>query len=143
MTVTESRLRTGALTLGGTVGPAGTGGTTFACQATSVELVPSYKDDGDATETLCGDSLAVATVRSDALKITTIQDFTNPAGFIKYCWDHDMSTVAFTWKPTATGPTFSGLVQVRVPSIGGEVNKRLTSDVEWDVVGVTTWTPPA
>lgn len=135
MTITESKIKSGSLTFGGTA---------FSCQQTNVRVTPSYDSSGDAVETLCGDTLAEDETRSDALNITAIQDFTDPDGFISYTWEHDLETVAFVWKPTGVdGPTFAGSVKVKAAEVGGDVNKRLTSDLEWACVGPVTWTPAA
>lgn len=138
MTITESKIKTGSLKF--TIAPAAA--VDFSCQPTNVRITPSYDSSGDPVETLCGDTLAEDESRSDALNITAIQDFTDPDGFIKWAWDNDLAVAAFEWKPTGvTGPTFTGSVKVKAPEVGGDVNKRLTSDLEWSVVGAVTWTP--
>ena len=134
MTINVSKLKTGTLTFEAQP---------FACQMTNVTITPDYKDDGDAVETLCGDTIAADTVRTDTLKITAIQDFDDPDGFIAYTWANDLTTVAFSWKPSATSPTYSGNVQIRALPVGGDVNSRLTSDAEFTIVGATVVTYPA
>jgi hypothetical protein len=142
MPITESKLKTGVLTLGGT---GGTGGTDFACQATNVRIVPTFNDESDAQETLCGDSLAPFTTAEWALQGTSIQDFDDPAGFIKFSWDNSLTNVEFSWQPNAGDTIFSGTVQVRALEVGGDVNSRLTTDFDWPISGDPTvvWpTPP-
>lgn len=125
--IREDKLKNGTLTLGSF---------DFATQAQNVSIAPAHKEDGDPLETLSGDQLTPDTVRSNMLKITAIQDFSDPAGFVAYSWDNDLDTVAFVWKPQgATGPTYSGNVQVRAVEVGGEVNKRLTTEAEWPCEG--------
>lgn len=139
MTITESRLKTGVLHLGDA-----TTGVDFACQATNVRLTPSYEDDGDNLETLCGDSIAPGKKETWVLAGTAIQDFDDPLGFVTYCMDNATTTVAFEWTPNTTGaPTFSGNVVIVAVEIGGDVNTRLTTDFEFDVSGPLTVTPPA
>ena len=143
MAINESKLKTGLLTLGGVAGvpPAlPTGGTEFACQATNVRIAPTFNEEGDSVETLCGDSLAPATTTEWALQGTSIQDFTYPASFLEYTWTNNLIQVPFIWKPNATGPTFSGLVQIRALEIGGDVNVRLTTDFDWPIAGQPTVT---
>lgn len=138
MTITESRLKTGVLTFGGTPTP-----TDFSCQPTNVRLTPSYEDDGDDTETLCGDTIPAGKKETWVLAGTSIQDFDDPVGFISYCFDNRMTTVPFSWQPNTTGaPTYSGDVVIVALEIGGDVNTRLTTDFEFDVSGTLTVTPP-
>lgn len=139
--INESKLKSGILSLGGT---GGTGGTDFACQATNVRVVPTFNDESDAVETLCGDKLAAFTTAEYALQGTSIQDFDSPEGFIQYSWDHNLENVEFSWKPSASATEFTGTVQVRALEVGGDVNTRITSDFDWPIVGdpVATW-PPA
>lgn len=134
--ITQSKLKSGTFTLGAT--PAA-----FACQATNVQIVPDHDTSGDAVETLCGDSLTPDAVRTDTVKVTAIQDFDDEDGFIAYTWLHDLETVPFSWKPNADSPTYTGSVQIKAATVGGDVNSRITSDVEWDVVGAVTVTYPA
>jgi len=142
MAITESRLKGGTLTLGGT--PPTTPGTEFACQASNVHVTPSYDDDGDPIETLCGDKIPAGKKESWVLGGTSVQDFDDPAGFLAYCFDNRMQTVAFSWTPNDTGaPTWAGDVVIVALEEGGDVNVRLTTDWEFDVSGVPTRTAAA
>lgn len=137
MPVTESKVGapSGTLTIGGT---------SFAAQATAVEVRPSRSTSGDAVPLLDGGELPADSTRADTLRISAVQDFTDPAGFQAYSWAHDGEAVAFVWAPNgATGPSFGGTVQVVALAVGGEVRKRLTVDAEWDCVGAVTMTPAA
>lgn len=133
MTIVESRVRKGDLTLGG---DGSTGGTTFACQANNVHVTPSYADDGDATETLCGDKIPAGKKETWVIGGTSLQDFDDPAGFLTYCFDNRMDTVAFSWQPNTEGaPTWTGNVVLVALEEGGDVNTRLTTDWEFDLSG--------
>jgi hypothetical protein len=134
MTITESRLKTGVLTLG----DAPDGDDTFACQATNVRVTPSYDDDGDAVETLCGDEIPAGKRESWVLAGTSIQDFDEPDGFLAFCFEHAMETVPFTWQPNPNAPTWSGTCVVVAVEEGGDVNTRITTDWEFDIVGRPT-----
>lgn len=128
MSITESKLKLGRLRF--TVGEADP--VDFTCQATNVRITPDHNEDGDAVETLCGDKLTPDTIRSDALNITAIQDFTDVDGFVAFSWDNDLAAVDVAWAPTGVGgPEYTGTVQVRAVEVGGDVNKRLTTDAEW------------
>lgn len=137
--ITESKLKSGTLTLGTSPG------VSFACQATNVRLVPSANETGDEVETLCGDKIGAEVKTSWTLAGTSIQDFTDPEGFVLYCFEHDLETVAFSWQPNVDAGTWSGSVEVRAVELGGDVNSRLTTDWEWKVMGegVPTLTPLA
>jgi hypothetical protein len=136
--ITESKLKSGTLTLGGT---GGVGGINFACQATNVRLAPSANETGDEVETLCGDVIGAETTTSWSLAGTSIQDFDNAAGFVLWALEHDLEEAEFVWTPSATSPSWSGKVRVRAVAIGGDVNKRLTTDWEWPLTGAPTMTP--
>lgn len=129
MTITESRLKEGTFTLGDETG------TGFACQATNVHVTPSYDSDGDAVETLCGDEIPEGKKESWVIGGTSIQDFDDPAGFLTYCYEHAMETTPFSWQPNVNAPTYSGDCVVVALEEGGDVNSRLTTDWEFDVVG--------
>jgi hypothetical protein len=133
MAITNSKQKNGTLTLGAIA---------FACQATNVTITPSRSTNGDQIETLCGDVLAPASSRADALKITSVQDFNNPDGFVAYTWLQDGDQVAFSWKPSdnVDSPTFTGTVTIEACEVGGDVNTNLTTSVEWAIVGATTVT---
>jgi hypothetical protein len=131
MTVTESKLRKGLLILGGLAAPPGVD---FACQPTAVSVTSEFNEDGEKVETLCGDELLPTTTAAATLKFTAIQDFEDIDGLVRYSWAHNLEVVDFRWTPDPTKiPSLTGTVQVRRLDIGGDVNKRLTSDAEWPV----------
>lgn len=134
MTIKESKLKNGTLSFGGATP------IDFACQATNVRLTPSF-DEGDVTETLCGDSITGDIKTTWVLAGTSIQDFDDPAGFQMYAFSLNGENVPFTWKPNTTGGTWSGTVRVKALEIGGDVNTRLTTDFEWSISGAPVLTP--
>lgn len=130
-TTTESKIKDGSLLLGGV---------DFSCQPTNVKVTPPNPPSGsssdDSTEVLCGNVLASDSGGDNSwrLAFTQIQDFTDPDGLIQYSWDNQGDEVPFTWAPRgAAGPSFAGTVQVWPIELGGDVNKRLTSDAEWTI----------
>ena len=99
MTINESRLHNGTLTLG----PVGTGGMDMSCQITNAVITSAYSDDGNPVTTLCGDQKP-APRKLDGRKLegTFVQDFDLPetaGGIIDYVWNHDLEVVAFTFTP--------------------------------------------
>jgi hypothetical protein len=130
MTIVESRVRKGELTLGADPG------TSFACQASNVHVTPSYDDDGDRTETLCGDVIPPAKRENWVIGGTSVQDFDDPEGFLSYCWDNRRLTVPFSWQPNTEGaPTWTGEALIVALEEGGDVNSRLTTDWEFELSG--------
>ncbi len=135
MTVVESKLRQGRLTLSDGV-------TTqdFACQPTSVIIKSSYKEDGDPVEVLCGDNLPAATTVNKSLVVTAIQDFDNPAGFMRYLREHELQDLAFAWQANPAAEVAAGTVQARLGDWGGDVGKRLTTAPEMPIIALE-WLP--
>jgi hypothetical protein len=136
-TVVESKLKTGTLKLGD-VGAE----VEFACQATNVTIASTYNESGDAVEVLCGANLPAATTVSKSLKVTAIQDFDNPAGFMVYLRTHELEEVPFSWQASPTAEIASGTVQCRLGDWGGDVNKRITTAPELPIIELT-WAPAA
>jgi len=123
MPVKVSKLKTGTLTLDAIA---------FATQATNVRLVPPDQPSGDdAGEVLSGDPLPAESEESWTLAIAVVQDFDDVAGIINFSWVNQGEVVPYSWKPNATGPTFTGTVTIWPLELGGEVNKRLGADAEW------------
>lgn len=137
--ITESKLKNGLLTLGGT---GGTGGTEFGCQPTNVRITPSHDESGDEVETLCGDTLSPDVKTTWSLAGTSIQDFDNPDGLIAYSVEHNLEDVEFVWQANEGEFKVAGTLQVRALEIGGDVNTRITSDFEWPLQGDPTFTWP-
>ena len=136
MTITESRVKNGVLTLDTTE---------FSCQATNVHLTPNYDDDGDAEETLCGDKIPAGKKERWVIGGTSIQDFDDPAGFVVFCRKNAMKTVPFEWEPNQDGAErVTGEVVILAVEYGGDVNSRLTTDWEFDASGDPwVWEPSA
>jgi hypothetical protein len=132
---TESKLKTGSLTLGDAA-------VEFACQATNVIISTEYTEDGDSVEVLCGTALSAPTTIARKLKVTAIQDFDDPAGFMRFLRQHELQTVPFAWQASPTSEIAAGMVQCRLGDWGGDVNKRLTTAPELPIVGEVFWTPP-
>jgi hypothetical protein len=137
--IVESRVKKGELTF--TTGtPPGTP-TSFACQASNVRVTPSYDDDGDAVETLCGDEIPAGKKESWVIQGTSIQDFDDPDGFLTFCFENRMSTVPFEWTPNIEGaPVWAGSAVIVALEEGGDVNTRLTTDWSFDLSGEPTRT---
>ena len=135
MTVTTSKLKTGTLTLDGV---------SYATQATNVRLVPPDAPKGDDQgEVLSGDPLPAESEAPWTMALGMIQDFDDPAGFVNMTWTKQGEQVPYVWAPSgATGPSFSGVVNVWPVELGGDVNKRLSSDAEWNLTAKPTRTDP-
>ncbi len=123
MPITDARNKNGTLTLDGD---------SFEVQVTSVALTPSTDEEGDAVETLSGDTITPDDVTTWTLDITAIQDFTDAAGFLEFCRANAGDVVTFTWKPGAAAvPNWAGTCKIRPVVIGGNVNERLESEASF------------
>lgn len=134
MTINTSTVGPGTLTLGEI-------GSTIevACQVSEIMLSPS-KDQEDAVNTLCGDSLAGDISYTFALKGTLVQDW-SPTGINKFCHTNRGVQVPFTFIPNSVdGPTLTGEVIIDPIDIGGKVKTKPTAEFEFTVVGDPTWT---
>jgi hypothetical protein len=132
MSVVDSRVRNGALTVGGEV---------FSCQPTNVNIAPDHSGNTeDPVEVLCGDTITDTggQTLTATLNITSIQDFTNADGLIGYAWANDGTEQDFVWQPT-DDPTdsWTGKVTVQAITVGGDVAARLTSDAAWPTTQLT------
>jgi hypothetical protein len=128
MPLTSSKQKDGTLTIGGIE---------FGCQTRNIRIVPPDQPDDASDEVLCGDLIPSDDEASGwVLAITSIQDFTDPAGYTNYMYDNQGDAVAFTWKPTAAAfPTYAGTLIVWPAEVGGDVNKRLESEQELKLTG--------
>jgi hypothetical protein len=134
MTIEESKVRDGTLVLGSEF---------FSCEPTSVLIASEYNEEGDPVEVLCGEGLAADTTVNKSLNITAIQDFNNPEGLMRFLRDNELRTVPFMWKANQEGAQVAnGQIQCRLGDWGGEVNTRLTTDLELPIVGTVSWTDP-
>lgn len=143
MPIVESRQRYGLLTIDAVE---------YGCQASNVRVVPPDQPDEATEEVLCGDAMSPEETEGNwVLAITAVQDFTEAAGFVKMTWTKHGQTVPFSWKPNgtqaapgSTGPTISGDVRVWSAEVGGEMNRRLNSELEWQITsGQPEWTDAA
>lgn len=138
MTVVESKLKKGKLTLDGK---------SFACQATNVTIASNYTGDtaGEALETLCGDQLSggeAGTTVTRNLNITAIQDFDNPDGLMRFLRDNELSDVDFMWQANSKAEIAEGQLECRVGDWGGDVAKRLTSSLSLPISTLDWKEPP-
>lgn len=108
-------------------------------QAATVELAPTISSS-DGTPTLATPEPAPDTSVAWHLKISSIQDFEDPAGFVNFLMDHALDELAFEWAPKGpTGaPIYKGTVQIVPIGIGGDVGVQTVTDVELPVVGQPT-----
>lgn len=133
MTVVDSRVKAGSLTLDGT---------SYSCQPTNVTIAPDHEgDEEDSVEVLCGDVLAGSSsqVLTANLTFTSIQDFTSADGLAAFSWANDGAEVPFTWNPGSDPlDEWNGKVIVEALTVGGDVKVRLTADAEWKITSLTT-----
>jgi hypothetical protein len=134
MPTIDSRQGPGTLTIGTTAPDM----IEVAAQASSVELTPTI-NSSDGTPTLETPEPAPDTSVAWNLKVSAIQDFEDPAGFVNFLMDHALAELPFTWEPiTGAAPTYSGSLQIVPIAIGGDVAVQTVTDVELPLVGQPT-----
>jgi len=134
MATTDSRQGPGTLKIGTTAPNM----IEVAPQASAVELVPTV-NSSDGTPTLETPEPAPDTSIAWHLKISAIQDFEDPTGFVNFLMDHALAELAFEWEPiTGASPKYAGTVQVVPIGIGGAIAVQTVTDVELPVVGQPT-----
>ena len=128
----DSRLGPGTLKLGTT--------NDFSYQVANCALEPDISDE-DGTPTLATPAPApLATVKWN-LTGSVIQDFTATTAegpsFLHYLMDNALDEVPFEFVPytAATGLKYSGTVQLRPCTIGGDAGVQITSDFTLPVIG--------
>jgi hypothetical protein len=108
-------------------------------QIANVALEPDISDE-DGTPTLAVPEPAPLATIAWNLTGTAIQDFSaGPTSFLNYLMDHALEEVAFEFTPNAdSAPKYTGTVQLRPATIGGDAGVQITSDFELPVVGSPT-----
>lgn len=133
MTITESRLKSGSLTL--TVGQ---DTIAVSCQAKNVSIDPDQDGGDDRIEVLCGDVSGGSATAKDTLHIENIQDFTDPAGVQAFLWRNRGRAAEFAWAPDKTSTAWTGKVTVVAPQVGGDVNKQLDYSLDLPILEHTS-----
>ena len=134
MPVTDARVGPGTLTFGSSP-------LDFSCQISSAALVPD-NEEGDVTPTLCEPKPIAKVTTTWTLDGSVVQDFTDPAGFQKYCFDNNNTQQSFAYAPNtdAGTPTFTGVCLITAIQIGGEVTEQVQVDFSFQVKGDPIWT---
>lgn len=133
ITITQSKNKNGELKLGVETG--GIGGVSFACQSTNIRITPTVGTEGEPVESLCGATLSADDTITYALTIGAIQDFDDPDGFQAYTWANKLTVVGFSWKPNEHSPTYTGRCKIIPAEVGGDVARRLTTEVTFAIQG--------
>lgn len=106
----------------------------FTCQVTNVEITTDVDRD-DPIPTLCGGALVGSASYTAQLEVTFIQDL-GENGIVHWSWQNKDTSQKVEFVPNTAGKAkLTGEIVVDPLSIGGEVNKRNTSDVQWAFVG--------
>lgn len=136
---TLDKLGPGLLTLGATGSPQEFGA---LCSAASV--APDYDSD-DPIDLLDGSAVAGDESETWKLTFTIYQDYQKQSALL-WLYTNSGKEVPFTFVPSKSGALqVKGTVKVRAASIGGDVKKRNTSELELPVTGrpaiTDTYTP--
>ena len=134
MPFTDSRLGPGTLLIGTTPG------TEHGAQVSACTLTPAVNST-DGTPTLAEPEPPPLTDTTYTLDGTAINDFTNPTGFQRYCFDNDGLETDFTFTPNTTdAAVLTGKITVRAFPMGGTVSEQITTDFSFPVTGKPVWT---
>ena len=130
----DTRLGPGTLLIG--TAP----GTEFGFQVSACTLTPAV-DSTDGTPTLADPEPPPLTTTSYTLDGTAVNDFTEPTGLQRFCFDNDGAEMEFSWTPnTPDAAVLTGNLTVRAFPMGGNVGEQLTTDFSWPVTGKPSWT---
>jgi hypothetical protein len=143
MTVNDSRLWKGVLTFG----DVGTSELVAAAQTTNFVIEQQDGDTEDTANVLSGETVGGKTLAGPwHITFTAIQDFSAAAGTSLQEWSYlkkdTEQPFTFTPNDSTTGPTVTGVVNVKFLGIGGDVKVRVTRDADWGLVGdpaFSTW----
>jgi len=115
----------------------------YSYQIANAALEPDISDE-DGTPTLADPDPAPLATISWKLTGSAVQDFELGAeSFLNYLMDNALSEVAFEFTPnTAATTSYTGTVQLRPATIGGDAGVQITSDFELPVIGAITRTDP-
>jgi hypothetical protein len=113
----------------------------ISCQVTACSIEWAV-DAEDAAPTLCGGTVAGARNYAATVKATVYQDI-EADGTVDFSWKNKGAEVPFSFTPRTDAPTakVAGRCLVDPITLGGDVNKKNTSDIEWSCVGEPTFTP--
>lgn len=130
MAFRDDRLGPGTLKLGPTAS-----GVEYGFQVSALALTPAFSTT-DGTPTLAVPEPAPESKTDYTLDGSAINDFTDPTGLQRFCYDNDNSEMEFEWIPiTANGTTLTGTVQLHAFPMGGKVGEQLVTDFSWACIG--------
>jgi hypothetical protein len=130
----DTRLGPGTLLLG--TAP----GVEYGFQVSACKLVPTVNTT-DGTPTLAVPEPPVESDTTFALEGTAINDFTDPTGLQRWCYDEDGNVHDFTWTPnTADAAVLTGQCTIQAFEMGGDVAVQITTDFSFPTVGKPVWT---
>lgn len=117
----------------------------FEKQVYECTLEPAVESKGDELTMLNGNVLDADEAIKWTLKIGMVQDFMDPQGFLEFCRAHALEVVEFDWTPNSEldSPDISGNLKVRPGRYGGATKLRLTSEIEFPVIGEPDVVHPA
>jgi hypothetical protein len=126
---TVRKLGPGTLTVGTVGAPLD-----FSGQCTSAAVTWKV-DNEDDTPVLNGGVLAGDRTYTATLEATVYQDDLAAGGLVDYSWANKGTQVPATYTPYSGGRSITGQLIVDPLDVGGDVNKRNTSDIKWAFVG--------
>lgn len=136
------------MTLPGTVKKLGPGTLTIGAVGSALDFsgrctkaaITWKVDQGDDTVVLSGDTIAGDRTYTATLEATVQQDDLTVGDLIEYSWTNKGTTVPFTYNPYpapsgGTARAITGQLVVDPLDVGGDVDKKNTSDLKWGCLG--------
>lgn len=130
-TPTVRKLGPGSLTVGAVGAPLD-----FSGRCTSAKVTWKV-DTSDDVPVLSGSTIAGDRTYTATLEATVYQDdlYPGPGGLVDYSWANKGAQVPFTYTPYTGGRAITGELIVDPLDVGGDVQKKNTSDLKWGCVG--------
>jgi hypothetical protein len=96
----------------------------------------TWKEDKvDDVPTLSGATIAGERNYTATLEAKVYQDDLQVGGLVDYSWSNKGAEVPFTFTPYSGGRSITGNLIVGPLDVGGDVDKKNTSDIKWACVG--------
>lgn len=117
-------------------------GLDLSCQVTACK-VTFDSDKEDDLPTLCGGSITGEKIYTAKLEFSAAQDI-EADGLIDFTWKHAGEEMPVKFIPRNNEvASIDGVIVMDPAEFGGDVKKRNISEMEYDFVGLPTFTPDA
>lgn len=109
----------------------------FSARCTKVQL-KWKKSAKDGVTVLSGATIAGDVDYTAQLTATVYQGDLMTGGLVAYTWANKGTEVPFVFQPNSAEPSIVGTLVLDPIDVGGDVDAKNTSDLQWDCVGEPT-----